>query len=92
MELWKGTVPSGASTGKLEAIELRDNDLNNYSGKSVLKAVLNINTEISDSIDKNNSYTQESFDQFLIDFDGTDNKSRLGANAILACSIAFAQA
>ena len=88
----RGAVPSGASTGKLEAIELRDNDLKNFSGKSVLKAVLNINTEISDGIDKNNAYTQESFDHFLIDLDGTDNKSRLGANAILACSIAFAQA
>lgn len=88
----RGAVPSGASTGKLEAIELRDNDLNSYLGMSVLKAVLNINTEISGSIDKNNAYTQESFDQFLIDFDGTDNKSRLGANAVLACSIAFAQA
>ena len=88
----RGAVPSGASTGKLEAIELRDNDLNSYLGKSVLNAVLNINTQISDRIDKNNAYTQESFDQFLIDFDGTDNKSRLGANAVLACSIAFAQA
>ena len=88
----RGAVPSGASTGKLEAIELRDNDLNSYLGKSVLNAVLNINSEISDRIDKNSAYTQESFDQFLIDFDGTDNKSRLGANAVLACSIAFAQA
>ena len=88
----RGAVPSGASTGKHEAIELRDNDLNSYLGKSVLNAVLNINTQISDRIDKNNAYTQESFDQFLIDFDGTDNKSRLGANAVLACSIAFAQA
>ena len=88
----RGAVPSGASTGKLEAIELRDNDLNSYLGKSVLNAVLNINSEISGRIDKNIAYTQESFDQFLIDFDGTDNKSRLGANAVLACSIAFAQA
>ena len=88
----RGAVPSGASTGKLEAIELRDNDLNSYLGKSVLNAVLNINSEISGRIDKNSAYTQESFDQFLIDFDGTDNKSRLGANAVLACSIAFAQA
>ena len=88
----RGAVPSGASTGKLEAIELRDNDLNSYLGKSVLNAVLNINSEISGRINKNSAYTQESFDQFLIDFDGTDNKSRLGANAVLACSIAFAQA
>ena len=52
----RGAVPSGASTGKLEAIELRDNDLNNYLGKSVLRAVLNINTEISNKIDKKNDY------------------------------------
>jgi enolase len=86
----RGAVPSGASTGKLEALELRDGDSNNYLGRSVLKAIDNINTEISKEIDSKINFTQESFDNFLIDLDGTDNKGRLGANAILALSIAFA--
>ena len=88
----RGAVPSGASTGKLEALELRDNDLSNFSGRSVLSAVSNINNDISNSIDTSFRYTQETFDQFLIDLDGTSNKERLGANAILASSIAFANA
>ena len=86
----RGAVPSGASTGKLEALELRDGDSNNYLGRSVHKAIDNINTEISKEIDSKINFTQESFDNFLIDLDGTDNKGRLGANAILALSIAFA--
>ena len=88
----RGAVPSGASTGKLEALELRDNDKKNYLGKSVNKAILNINTEISSNIDTNQKYTQDTFDKFLIALDGTENKERLGANAILAASIAFAKA
>ena len=88
----RGAVPSGASTGKLEALELRDNDADNYDGKSVLNAISNINLEISSKIDPNYEFTQESFDHFLIDLDGTPNKERLGANAILAASIAFAKA
>ena len=88
----RGAVPSGASTGKLEALELRDNNANDYHGKSVLNAISNINLEISSKIDPNYEFTQESFDHFLIDLDGTPNKERLGANAILAASIAFAKA
>ena len=88
----RGAVPSGASTGKLEALELRDNDKEHYHGRSVLKAIHNINFEIASNIDTSTKYDQESFDQFLIDLDGTPNKERLGANAILAASIAFAKA
>jgi enolase len=88
----RGAVPSGASTGKLEALELRDNDSSNYLGKSVHKAIGNINNEISNKIDSNMSFEQESFDSFLLKLDGTENKGRLGANTILALSIAFAKA
>lgn len=88
----RGAVPSGASTGKLEALELRDNDSSKYLGKSVHKAVDNINIEISNKIDSNTTFEQESFDSFLLKLDGTANKERLGANTILALSIAFANA
>ena len=88
----RGAVPSGASTGTLEALELRDNNPEIYQGKSVLKAIDKINNEISSKIDSNTSFNQESFDKFLIDLDGTENKERLGANTILALSIAFANA
>ena len=88
----RGAVPSGASTGKLEALELRDGDSKNYLGKSVHKAIENINTEISSKIDSNVDFNQESFDNFLCELDGTENKGRIGANAILALSIAFAKA
>ncbi len=88
----RGMSPSGASTGKLEALELRDNDNSIYLGKSVLKAVNNINTTISNNFDTNFDYDQSSFDKFLIDSDGTENKSNYGANAILALSLAFAHA
>ena len=90
--LGRGAVPSGASTGKLEALELRDNNEEDYHGKSVLKAVHNINFDIASNIDANKAFNQQSFDEFLIDLDGTPNKERLGANAILATSIAFAKA
>ena len=88
----RGAVPSGASTGKLEALELRDNDSSTYLGKSVNNAINNINNVISSKISSDTEYDQSSFDNFLIDFDGTHNKERLGANAILALSIAFANA
>ena len=88
----RGAVPSGASTGKLEALELRDNDPSTYLGKSVNNAINNINNVISSKISSDTEYDQSSFDNFLIDFDGTHNKERLGANAILALSIAFANA
>jgi enolase len=90
--LGRGAVPSGASTGKLEALELRDNDPSTYLGKSVNNAIDNINNVISSKINLDTEYDQSSFDNFLIDFDGTHNKERLGANAILALSIAFANA
>ena len=85
-------MPSGASTGKLEAIEIRDNDPDLYLGKSVNKAVNNINHVISAEINASTAFDQESFDKFLIELDGTSNKERLGANTILALSIAFAKA
>ena len=90
--LGRGAVPSGASTGKLEAIEIRDNDPKLYLGKSVYKAVKNINHIISGEISTSTAFDQQSFDKFLIELDGTPNKERLGANTILALSIAFAKA
>ena len=88
----RGVVPSGASTGSLEALELRDHDNSVYQGKSVYKAVDNINNEISKLIINNQDFKQDSFDKFLINLDGTENKNRLGANTILALSLAFAHA
>ena len=84
-------VPSGASTGKYEAIELRDNDPKRFKGKGVLKAVGNVQTEIKEAI-MGKEFTQETLDKFLIEQDGTENKGRLGANAILGVSMAFARA
>ena len=88
----RGSVPSGASTGNLEALELRDNDKSKYFGKSVFNAVNNINSEIANSVSKKTEFNQSTFDKFLINLDGTENKSRLGANSILALSLAFAYA
>ena len=88
----RGIVPSGASTGALEALELRDGDNAKYLGKSVNNAVDSINNEISLKIANNTSFTQESLDELLIGLDGTDNKKRLGANAILGISLAFSHA
>ncbi len=85
-------VPSGASTGMYEAIELRDNDKNRYMGKGVLKAVENINTKINDALNGNNVLNQLKNDQIMLTLDHTDNKSNLGANAMLAVSIAIAKA
>ena len=88
----RGVSPSGASTGKLEAIELRDNDKNRFNGKSVLTAVNNINTTIKKKIIGKNFENQRDFDDVLIELDGSDNKKMLGANAILAASLAFCEA
>ena len=87
----RGTAPSGASTGEFEALELRDQDKSRFGGKGVSKAVENINTIISDvlcGMDPSNIYA---IDQAMIDADGTKDKSKLGANAILAVSIACAR-
>ncbi|TDQ44828.1 phosphopyruvate hydratase [Tepidicella xavieri] len=88
----RAAVPSGASTGSREAIELRDGDKNRYLGKGVLKAVEHINTEISEAVLGLDASEQAFLDKTLIDLDGTDNKSRLGANAMLAVSMAVARA
>ena len=88
----RAAVPSGASTGSREAIELRDGDSARYLGKGVLQAVENVNTEISEAIIGLDAEEQSFIDHCLIDLDGTDNKSRLGANAMLAVSMAVAKA
>jgi len=85
-------VPSGASTGKLEACELRDGDIKKYLGKSVLKAVENVNKIIASKLIGMDATNQQNIDEILIDLDGTKNKSNLGANAILAVSLACARA
>lgn len=84
-------VPSGASTGSREALELRDGDPNRYGGKGVLKAVVHIDTEIKQALIDSDPYNQERIDQTLIELDGTDTKSHLGANAMLAVSLAVAK-
>ena len=86
--LARAAVPSGASTGEFEAMELRDNDKKRYMGKGVLCAVNNINNEIRNALIGIDVNDQESIDNILIDLDGTENKSRLGANAILGVSMA----
>jgi enolase len=88
----RAAVPSGASTGSREAIELRDGDAKRYGGKGVLKAVESVNTEISEAIVGLDASEQSFIDKTLIDLDGTENKSRLGANATLAVSMAAAKA
>ncbi|MGC7403803.1 phosphopyruvate hydratase [Pandoraea pneumonica] len=88
----RAAVPSGASTGSREAIELRDGDSSRYLGKGVQKAVEHINTEISEAIMGLDAAEQAFLDKTLIELDGTDNKSRLGANAMLAVSMAVAKA
>ena len=88
----RAAVPSGASTGSKEAIELRDGDKARYLGKGVLKAVENVNTEICEAIIGLDASEQSFIDKTMIDLDGTDNKSRLGANATLAVSCAVAKA
>jgi enolase len=88
----RAAVPSGASTGSREALELRDKDATRYGGKGVLKAVESINTEISEAIMGLDAQEQSFIDNTLIDLDGTENKGRLGANALLAVSMAVAKA
>ncbi len=88
----RAAVPSGASTGAREAIELRDGDKSRYLGKGVLKAVENVNTEISEALMGLDAQEQTFIDHTLIDLDGTDSKERLGANALLAVSMAVARA
>jgi enolase len=85
-------VPSGASTGENEALELRDGDESRYLGKGVLEAVKNVNTRIADEIIGQDAVYQQSIDSLLLSLDGTENKSKLGANAMLAVSLAVARA
>ena len=88
----RASVPSGASTGIYEACELRDQEANRYLGKGVINAVHNVNTEIADTLRGQNALDQTGIDRLLIHLDGTPNKSRLGANAILGASLAVARA
>ena len=88
----RAAVPSGASTGAGEALELRDGDKDHYNGKGVLKAVWNVNNKISDVLIGNDASNQRQIDRLMLDLDGTENKSNLGANAILAVSLACAKA
>ncbi len=90
--LGRAAVPSGASTGEHEALELRDGDKSKYLGKGVLKAVANVNDEISRAVTGTDAGDQRALDKRMIDLDGTPTKSRLGANAILAVSMAAARA
>ncbi len=85
-------VPSGASTGEHEAVELRDNDPKRYNGKGVLTAVQNVNTEIAKALTGMDAEDQRALDAAMIALDGTENKGRLGANAILGVSLAVARA
>jgi enolase len=87
-----GLVPSGASTGQFEALELRDNDKSKFRGKSVFKALSNVKTEIASAIVGASVFDQRHIDRKMIELDGTNNKSRLGANAILGVSMAVAKA
>ncbi len=88
----RAIVPSGASTGAHEAVELRDGDASRYNGKGVLKAVENVNSVIAPEVIGMDAFEQRKLDTMMIDLDGTENKGRLGANAILAVSIAAAKA
>src|SRR2546421_1183178 len=88
----RAAVPSGASTGEYEAVELRDGDQNRYSGKGVLKAVENVETTIADALLNSDATAQREIDNAMLQLDGTPNKAQLGANAILAVSMACARA
>jgi enolase len=88
----RAAVPSGASTGAYEAVEMRDDDKDRYLGKGVLQAVDNVNTLIAPELVGLNAMDQVGIDQFLVDLDGTPNKGKLGANAILGVSLAVARA
>src|SRR5271156_548198 len=88
----RAAVPSGASTGSLEALELRDGDKKRYRGKGVRKAVAHVNNDINDALLGMDAEDQVKIDQAMIDLDGTPNKAKLGANAILGVSLAVAKA
>ena len=88
----RAAVPSGASTGVHEAVELRDGDMSKYGGKGVLQAVKNVNTVLAAELEGADALDQVAIDQFMLELDGTENKSRLGANAILGVSLAVAKA
>ncbi|HEY0604465.1 MAG TPA: phosphopyruvate hydratase, partial [Herpetosiphonaceae bacterium] len=88
----RAIVPSGASTGAHEAVELRDGDKKRYGGKGVVKAVENVNNSISEELVGLNSLDQVGIDKILLDLDGSANKGKLGANAILGVSLAVAKA
>src|SRR3989338_10891953 len=88
----RASVPSGASTGEHEAVELRDGDKGRYFGKCVLKAVSNVNNELNSALTGKDASKQKLIDRLMIELDGTENKSRLGANAILGISMAAAKA
>src|SRR5579872_7474430 len=90
--LGRAAIPSGASTGEHEAVELRDDDKKVYLGKGVLKAVANVNGEIADALADMDAADQGAIDAKMIELDGTENKGRLGANAILAVSMAASRA
>ncbi|MEY4125944.1 MAG: hypothetical protein RL737_133, partial [Bacteroidota bacterium] len=90
--LGRAAVPSGASTGAHEAVELRDNDPNVYLGKGVLNAVSHVNTVINEALQGVDVFNQKGIDSLLIKLDGTSNKAKLGANAILGTSLAVAKA
>ncbi|MBQ5433615.1 MAG: phosphopyruvate hydratase, partial [Treponema sp.] len=90
--LGRAAVPSGASTGENEALELRDGDKNRFGGKGVLKAVENVNKIIAPALKGANVFEQRAIDQKMLSLDGTPTKSKLGANAILGVSLATAQA
>src|SRR5262245_61606928 len=88
----RAAVPSGASTGSMEAVELRDGDKKRFGGKGVKKAVTNVNNEIADALAGMDATDQVRIDRALIELDGTTNKARLGANAMLGVSLAVAKA
>ena len=88
----RAAVPSGASTGEHEAVELRDGDKKRYGGKGVLTAVENVNETIAEHVTGFDARDQEGIDKLMIELDGTPNKSRLGANALLGVSLAVAKA
>src|SRR5690349_11713955 len=88
----RAAVPSGASTGAHEAVELRDGDKSRYGGKGVLQAVQNVNEKIADELAGMQALEQVAIDNLLIELDGTENKANLGANAILGVSLAVAKA
>src|SRR3954464_583399 len=90
--LGRAAVPSGASTGEHEAVELRDDDKKTYLGKGTLKAVENVNSKIAPELIGLDPRDQEAIDQLMLDLDGTPNKAKLGANATLAVSMAVARA